>query len=318
MLKGLDIVIDLILERPETHFWFLQTLPTISSLSTQDRDTQPYFLLALICFSWPLFLPHLELLIGQSRSPTMTNPVKPRHEMSIDTASSYFDQTIGLSQGIINRSFKRVFDMVKAKGGKVAKMILNTESQGMLNAELDAPSVFIMGASEESARIFYLLRLKSGIATLESGQELDLSGWSFAVETPLRQTVLSVVAGDTEDEMNEKGRILKEIGDKYRGFVAGDYRVQRVFCALAEANWMTPDGTWSKAVVNGESMKLRDWRKTNDTAYNSLNVLLRLWAERQRDPTITSMGLKFELNPEKQLASHPNPTFRKWDITTPL
>ncbi|KAM0517337.1 hypothetical protein ACHAPE_004867 [Trichoderma viride] len=243
----------------------------------------------------------------------MTNLVKPRHEMTIDTPSSYFDQTIGLSQGIINRSFKRVFDMVKEKGGKVAKMILNTESQGMLNAELDAPSVFIMGASEET-RIFYLLRLKSGIATLESGQELDLSGWSFAVETPLRKTVLSAVAGDTEDEMNEKERIMKEIGDKYRGFVAGDYRVQRVFCALAEANWMTPDGTWSKAVVNGESMKLRDWRKTNDTAYNSLNVLLRLWAERQRDPTITSMGLQFELDPEKKLASQPNPTFRPVNV----
>lgn len=84
-----------------------------------------------------------------------------RYDVTLDTGSSsdkdahlnHYDQVIAMSQGIINASFR---DMFETKS-KPPEMVLN-HSRGNIDAILGAPSIMINGKTKNSTEIYYVLR----------------------------------------------------------------------------------------------------------------------------------------------------------------
>ena len=70
-----------------------------------------------------------------------------------DAEEAYFDQITAMSQGIINSSFRELFDSMPEE----PNMVHNGEC-GNVDAILDAPSIMINGASAVAQEIFYILR----------------------------------------------------------------------------------------------------------------------------------------------------------------
>jgi hypothetical protein len=84
-----------------------------------------------------------------------------RYDVTLDTGSNsdedaylnHYDQVIAMSQGIINASFR---DMFEAKT-KPPEMVLN-HLRGNIDAILDAPSIMINGKTKNTTEIYYTLR----------------------------------------------------------------------------------------------------------------------------------------------------------------
>lgn len=241
----------------------------------------------------------------------------PRDTLDLATpGGGFYDQIVGMSQGIINKSFKDMFDSVMEKDKTICKMFLSTKRDGTLNAELDAPSVILMGNAMAMVEVYYLLRVKSGTADLKSGKQVDLSGWSFAVSTPLKRVTISPTPQDPPELQDQKRKAMKDLGAKYKGFIPGDYRVQRIFCALAQAGWSEPDGHWSTAFEEKKRMKLSEWRENNEEDCENLLELLGQWAKKQKDERLSSLGINFQLEEGKQ--DQPDPTFRACPSLQPI
>jgi hypothetical protein len=69
---------------------------------------------------------------------------------------------------------------------------------------------------------------------------VPLNGWVFTIQTPLKEVTLTPTDQDLPEIKAEKVEAMKTLGKTYPGFVPGDYRVQRIFCALASELFQTP------------------------------------------------------------------------------
>jgi hypothetical protein len=98
----------------------------------------------------------LHILLFLSNTVKMSE-LKDRSQFTLDTPSGYYDQIVGMSQGIINKSFKTMFDQVKG----IAKIGIDARDKGSLDCVLDAPSILIIGNTSSTAEIYYQLKYES-------------------------------------------------------------------------------------------------------------------------------------------------------------
>lgn len=85
-----------------------------------------------------------------------------RYDISCDTGSAtdkdasgnYFDQMLGMSQGIINASFQDLFNSVE----EICELYEDNRMLGQIEAVLNAPTIMINGSSDNATEIIYQLR----------------------------------------------------------------------------------------------------------------------------------------------------------------
>ncbi|KAI5465019.1 hypothetical protein BGZ63DRAFT_470975 [Mariannaea sp. PMI_226] len=239
--------------------------------------------------------------------------MKTRYDVSLDTATppisdevenpNYFDQVTALSQGIINASFRQLFDSVEG----VAEIAHKSKLLGRFDAVLDAPSIMINGMTTNATEVMYVLRIKSGKFNFIDNKEREIHDWVLALPTKVNELSMDESPGDSANAKARKKRWLTRLKKNFPGFVPGDYSAQRIFCALGSAGWNDPDDKNSTVwdPVTKATMNFREFMNRQDNViYKDIMVsLLKGWATSEGEDAVGTMGIKFTL-PEKQGPVH--------------
>ncbi|GAB1312347.1 hypothetical protein MFIFM68171_02557 [Madurella fahalii] len=219
----------------------------------------------------------------------------------INKATNYYDQVIVLSQLLINASFRHMFESV----GGVNELYCDDDqdSGDRIDGVLDAPTIMFNGSTENTTEVYYQLRIKTADVTFRDKSKMTLTNWVLSVRTHLDQLSLDDEPDDTP-EMKEKKQGWREAAvERYRGFLPGDYRAQRVFAALSTASWERPNEMLSTCYdpVAQKEITLNEWKHKpeNDRYFLRLMDLLGVWARANDRNDISCVGIQFELYQEK-------------------
>ncbi|KAK5996112.1 hypothetical protein PT974_04539 [Cladobotryum mycophilum] len=156
-----------------------------------------------------------------------------RDDFSLTTMDgNHFDQVIGMSQGIINKSFEQLFKQLDKDNSGVEISFDEIEGLGALSCHLDAPRILLNGMTTNTTDAFYQLRIKKGSAVFEDSQ-LNLDGWTLTVKASLSQVTSSITPEDSPEDIETKMKAREDLKHLFSGLIPDDYSVQRIFCALS-------------------------------------------------------------------------------------
>ncbi|KAH7002503.1 hypothetical protein EDB80DRAFT_809550 [Ilyonectria destructans] len=226
----------------------------------------------------------------------------------ISNDGNYYDKMSGISQGIINSSFRDLFQDVEG----VSKMYYRHAGFGTLDATMHAPTVLIDGFSEQPFNILYRLRIKSGEVIFPNGYSVILDDWVLVVDTPLKEMILDILPEDSPDLQARKKKMMAHTEHASQYFPTKDYQVQRISAALGTARWSSPDQRYSTCcdANTKQTIPLHVWAAQHkDGRYQAdvLNLLQR-WAEDKEDERISTLSLYF--TPRQEKPTGVNPTIR--------
>ncbi|KAF5723684.1 hypothetical protein FMUND_1618 [Fusarium mundagurra] len=203
-----------------------------------------------------------------------------RFQFTLSTGydSEDYDQTIALSQALINASFRELFETTEG----VARIAHFDDAAGdRIFGELDAPTLMLIGHSDDENLAYYQLRIKSADVVFSNGQTRTLSQWVLTVKVNLGEVSLEIQPSDDEETRRNKEYWKQDITRRYPGFMIGDYRVQRIF-----ANFSA----------------LQEWKgqaENSDYFYRIMD-LIGGWAVTQGHGALSTLGIKFSLYQEPE------------------
>ncbi|EWG51902.1 hypothetical protein FVEG_10757 [Fusarium verticillioides 7600] len=204
---------------------------------------------------------------------------KSRLEFTLSTGdrtannnTEYYDQVTALSQALINRSFRDLFENTKGIAG-----ITHTGKEGdRIFGELDAPTIMLIGHVDDPNLAYYQLRIKSADVVFRNGQTRTLSQWVLNLKVNLGQVP---------------------------GFIVGDYHVQRIFANFAASEWVAPmEGTSTCFDPKTKTtISLQEWkdRPENSDYFYRITGLIGEWAKTEAHKGLSTLGIKFSLPQEE-------------------
>ncbi|KAF1844453.1 uncharacterized protein K460DRAFT_419358 [Cucurbitaria berberidis CBS 394.84] len=220
-----------------------------------------------------------------------------RYGVTTRTGNGQFDQVLGLSQGIINENFVKLYDMYD----ELKKYYFSEAGIGKIDAELDAPKLLIPSGklATNYTNVLFQVRFKSGSLTNNTDRLVipDLKGWSIAV-------AVEVVGEDlSTDKITDPNVIASRIAKKEwlaENFeVPNDYSIERLYAKLSSAKWQSFDKNNSYAGVDehGNPVTLESWslKEENQSAGRLLTFMLGEWAAKQDKLGKNAVGLSFKL-----------------------
>ncbi|KAI0185778.1 hypothetical protein EV127DRAFT_484805 [Xylaria flabelliformis] len=213
----------------------------------------------------------------------------PRLAISLRTGSGerdYYDQIMGMSQGIINSSFGKLYEKYEA-----LRTCNVTIRDGSITGELNPPKVTIP-AHENS--------FKSGTMRTNNGWTLDLAKWIIIIECDMDLKGINRSPGSDESAADRAQR--EQFEDTF--LVPGDYRVERLYVKLTSANWNKVDD--ASRVVNPrtkEECSFAEWEadvdKWNDQGEGDYDDsvddflgMMRRWTRELERDSLTTLGFK--------------------------
>ncbi|KAF5602140.1 uncharacterized protein FSUBG_7815 [Fusarium subglutinans] len=157
--------------------------------------------------------------------------------LSTSSDSEYYDQTIALSQALINASFRHLFETTEG----VARIAHSDDVAGdRIFGELDAPTLMLIAHTDDENLAYYQLRIKSAEVVFRNGQTRSLSQWVLTVKVNLGEVSLEIQPSDDEETRRNKEYWKQDITRRYPGFMIGDYRVQRIFANFSGTFTLCP------------------------------------------------------------------------------
>ncbi|ETS87118.1 hypothetical protein PFICI_00946 [Pestalotiopsis fici W106-1] len=247
--------------------------------------------------------------------------------------AEYYDQICALSQKTINENFKTLFkqrrDLVelwyKDKRG----------SNGVLDAILDPPQVKLQLGSSDTPELYFEIHIKSGKIKFAADQIQTINNWVITVRSQLFDAQVSpnsslgdeataVAAAQLEEikkshDVHKLELAIKKAQEealaaaekeasatgapKPTPLKAGDYSIQRLFCAIAQGQWSTPVESHSYLPDPEDGTKrisLADWRASNRDSKtrlmaNAVSKLLGNWAEDNQESAFWNLGVQIRL-----------------------
>ncbi|KAF5981742.1 hypothetical protein FBULB1_4601 [Fusarium bulbicola] len=219
--------------------------------------------------------------------------------LSTSSDSEYYDQTIALSQALINASFRHLFETTEG----VARIAHSDDVAGdRIFGELDAPTLMLIAHTDDENLAYYQLRIKSADVVFRNGQTRSLSQWVLTVKVNLGEVSLEIQPSDDEETRRNKEYWKQDITRRYPGFMIGDYRVQRIFANFSAAQWKKPAEELSTCfdLKSKRTIALQEWKgqpENSDYFYRIMN-LIREWAKFQSHEGLSTLGLKISLHEE--------------------
>ncbi|KAF4443776.1 hypothetical protein FACUT_1057 [Fusarium acutatum] len=213
--------------------------------------------------------------------------------------AEYYDQTTALSQALINRSFRNLFENTEG----VARIAHPKDKKGdRIFGELDAPTIMLIAHTDDVNLAYYQLRIKSANVVFRNGQTRTLSQWVLNVKVNLDQVSLDIQPSDNEATRKKKEYWNQDVAKRYPGFVLGDYRVQRIFANFAAAEWVTPVEHLSTCFdpKTKTTITLQEWkdRPENSDYFYRIMDLIGDWAKTEAHDGLSTLGIKFALHQE--------------------
>ncbi|KAF5989184.1 hypothetical protein FCOIX_42, partial [Fusarium coicis] len=213
-----------------------------------------------------------------------TGPRTYRYQLALCTGnddSEYYDQTTALSQALINRSFRHLFE--------------NTEGVARIDYFDDVVGDRIFGVIKEANVVF------------RNGQTLTLSQWALTVKVNLSEVSLEIQPSDDEETRRNKDYWKQDIVRRYPGLEVGDYRAQRIFANFSAAQWKNPVEERSTCFDQKakKTIALQEWKDQpeNSSYFYRIMDLIGGWAKTQAHEGLSTLGIKFSLyqDPEPML-----------------
>ncbi|RBA17888.1 hypothetical protein FPRO05_10906 [Fusarium proliferatum] len=213
--------------------------------------------------------------------------------------AEYYDQITALSQALINRSFRDLFE--NAEG--VARIVHPKDKKGdRIFGELEAPTIMLIAHTDDVNLAYYQLRIKSANVVFRNGQTRTLSQWVLTIKVNLGQVSLDIQPSDNEVTRKSKEYWKQDVAKRYPGFVVGDYRVQRIFANFAAAQWDTPVQHLSTCFdpKTKTTITLQEWqdRPENSDYFHRIMQLIGDWAKTDAHDGLSTLGIKFSLHQE--------------------
>ncbi|KAI1109254.1 hypothetical protein F5Y14DRAFT_40251 [Nemania sp. NC0429] len=231
--------------------------------------------------------------------------VESRLWLQTKTQSGHnWDQVLGVSQRVINKNFKRLFELYP----EMADMY-NSNDMGMIDATLLAPQIIIPGGntSANKSLVYFQLSFESGSMSNSSGKTLieDLSNWVITCEVKIDSTK-AVITSDMSDAAKEKVRRENDWIDKFD--VAGDYSAERLYAKLSSINWTQPQSDYTICGLdkNNKPIKYKNWQAEDTTRAMYLNLWLMDWSAKQDAQGRNNIGLSVQVPPVQNVK---NPTY---------
>ncbi|KAF5576787.1 hypothetical protein FPANT_10746 [Fusarium pseudoanthophilum] len=221
--------------------------------------------------------------------------------LSTGNDSDYYDQTIALSQALINTSFRDLFETTEG----VARIAHFDDAAGdRIFGKLDAPTLMLIGHSDDENLAYYQLRINSADVVFRNGQTRTLSQWVLTVKVRLGEVSLEIQPSDDEETRRNKEYWKQDITKRYPGFMIGDYRVQRIFANFAAAQWKQPVEDLSTCfdAKAKKTIALQEWKgqaENSDYFYRIMD-LIGGWAVTQGHGALSTLGIKFSLYQEPE------------------
>ncbi|KAF5551227.1 hypothetical protein FMEXI_3343 [Fusarium mexicanum] len=224
---------------------------------------------------------------------------RARFTLSTSSDSEYYDQTIALSQALINASFRHLFETTEG----VARIAHSDDVAGdRIFGELDAPTLMLIAHTDDENLAYYQLRIKSADVVFRNGQTRSLSQWVLTVKVNLGEVSLEIQPSDDEETRRNKEYWKQDITRRYPGFMIGDYRVQRIFANFSAAQWKKPAEELSTCFdpKAKRTIALQEWKgqpENSDYFYRIMD-LIGGWAATQAQGALSTLGIKFSLHQE--------------------
>lgn len=173
-----------------------------------------------------------------------------RYELTTRTGKGEFDQVLGLSQGIINENFKKLYDMYP----ELRKYYFSEAGIGKIDAELEAPKILIPSGKRATnythvlfqiwydkigvrtyrfSDTYYLHSFKSGTLTNNTDRLAiqDLKGWSIAVSVEVAGEDLSTDKIKDPAVIAARKKKQEWLAENFE--VPNDYSIERLYAKLS-------------------------------------------------------------------------------------
>ncbi|KAF5617828.1 uncharacterized protein FTJAE_12487 [Fusarium tjaetaba] len=228
-----------------------------------------------------------------------TGPRTYRYQFALCTGnddSEYYDQTTALSQALINRSFRHLFENTEGVAGIDH---FDDAAGDRIFGVLDAPTLMLIGHTVDESLAYYQLRIKEANVVFRNGQTRTLSQWALTVKVNLSEVSLEIQPSEDEETRKNKEYWKQDIARRYPGLEVGDYRAQRIFANFSAAQWKKPIEERSTCFDQKakKTIALQEWK---DQAENSgyfyrIMDLIDGWAKTQAHEGLSTLGIKFSL-----------------------
>ncbi|KAF5636141.1 hypothetical protein F52700_5455 [Fusarium sp. NRRL 52700] len=233
---------------------------------------------------------------------------KSRLQFSLSTGdgtannnAEHYDQVTALSQALINRSFRDRFENTEG----IARIAHTIDKDGdRIFGELDAPTIMLIGHTDDPNLAYYQLRIKSANVVFRNGQTRTMSQWVLNLKVNLGQVSLDIQPSDNDATRKNKEYWKQDIARRYPGFMLGDYRVQRIFANFAAAEWEAPVEHISTCFdpKTKTTITLQEWksRPENSDYFYRIRELIGDWAKKEAHEGLSTLGIKFSLHQEAE------------------
>jgi hypothetical protein len=112
------------------------------------------------------------------------------------TDPSPYGQAIFLSQSMINKSFHNMWALTPKRDPPPLREFKKNSLLGKINITLNAPTVKLMTTTKQDPQLFFMLNIKSGTITINTGddpddlkpKDFDATDWTFGFAVKIGET----------------------------------------------------------------------------------------------------------------------------------
>ncbi|KAI0411274.1 hypothetical protein F5X98DRAFT_383935 [Xylaria grammica] len=222
----------------------------------------------------------------------------PRLPISLELSNGeYYDQIMGMSQGIINSSFEKLYE--KYEGLQKINVKIG---DGSIVGEMNPPKITIPAYKNklDQSKVYHQLSFKTGTMKTINGFTLNLDGWIIIIECEMEVKDIPRVPKDGETAADKAER--EKFEDSFSA--PGDYRVERLYVKLTSANWNKVDDR--SRVVNPRTGvhcsydewvdDVEEWNGSgdgdeDDSTFN-FEFMMKQWTRQLEKNSLTTLGFK--------------------------